>query len=47
MTPVLVVEMMPVLVVEMMPVLVVEIMPDLAKDGADIATTKIPAQTIG
>ena len=45
--PALVVEMMPVLVVEMMPVLVVEIMPDLANAGADIATTKIPAQTIG
>ena len=45
--PVLVVEIMPVRVVEMIPVLVVEIIPDLANAGADIATTKIPAQTIG
>ena len=42
----LVVEIMPVLVVEMIPVFVVEIMPVLANAGADIATTKIPAQRI-
>ena len=47
MMPVRLVDVVPALVVEMMPVFVVEIMPDLANAGADIATTKIPAQTIG
>jgi hypothetical protein len=46
MVPTVVVEMVPVLVVEMVPVFVVEIVPGFASAGAEIARTKIPAQTM-
>ena len=45
--PVRVVEIVPVRVVEMVPACVVEIVPGLAMADTDIASIKIPVQTIG